>query len=322
MARFRDNLAMHDYGIDPTDEGRHEHGEEQFWNESYYMDFHRDDGTLGGYVRFGFYPALGVTWYWACVVGEGRPLVMLVDHEVPIPAAPSLDVAHRSLRATHRIEAPCQRLRVGLEASAQAYEDPARVYHPSHDPPADGTRDLELNLVWETDGPGGYQFAQLTRYEIPCRVSGQIRIGDESIDFVGHGQRDHSWGARDWWANAWCWNAGRLEDGTRIHSVSARTVDGQPIPFAAGYVQAPGKSLVPIESNFAEEEVGDEGLPTSGRIGVGELELSVTPRYFAPVLLEDPNGRLSRFPRCLARYRADDGREGFGWIEWNQPQPG
>jgi hypothetical protein len=35
----------------------------------------------------------------------------------------------------------------------------------------------------------------------------------------------------------------------------------------------------------------------------------------------DPS-RHWRFPRCLARYRADDGRGGLGWIEWNQPQLG
>ncbi len=311
---------MHDHSIDPKDEGRHEYGEERFWNESYYMDFHRDDGSLGGYVRIGLYPALGVTWYWACVIGEGRPLVMVVDHEAPIPAAPSLDVVHGSLHATFACEEPCKRYRVGLEASARVYEDPADAYHASGSAAADSTQELELDLLWETDGPGGYQFEQLARYEIPCRVSGRIRVGDESIDFVGHGQRDHSWGSRDWWANAWCWNAGRLEEGTRIHSVSVRTMEGQPMPFAAGYVQAPGEALVPIESCCAEEELGHEGLPRSGKIGVGGLQLSVSPLYFAPVLLEDPDGRLSRFPRCLARYRADDGREGLGWIEWNQPQ--
>jgi hypothetical protein len=99
---------------------------------------------------------------------------------------------------------------------------------------------LSLDLLWETDGPGGYRFRDLTRYEIPCRVSGRIRVGDESIEFVGHGQRDHSWGTRDWWEKAWCWNAGRLDDGTRFHSVAPRTLDGQDIPWAAGYVQPPG----------------------------------------------------------------------------------
>ncbi len=309
---------MHDFPIDPNDEGRHEPDAERFWNESYYFDFHRDDGSLGGYVRIGLYPALGVTWYWACVVGEGRPLVMLADHDAPIPAAPSLYLVSGALHATHRCEVPNERFRVGVEGKAFAFEDPAEVYRASK---GQGL-DLGLDLLWETDGPGGYRFRDLTRYEIPCRVSGRIRVGDESLEFAGHGQRDHSWGTRDWWENAWCWNASRLDDGTRFHSVAPRTLDGQDIPWAAGYVQPPGAALEPIHHSLAREELGAEGLPASGRIEVGDLGLDVSPRYFAPVLLVDPDGRVSRFPRCLARYRADDGREGLGWIEWNQPQLG
>ena len=62
----------------PGDEGRHPPGPEQFWNESWYLDWTNEAGTLGGYVRLGLYPNLtperGAAWYWACVVGEGRPL--------------------------------------------------------------------------------------------------------------------------------------------------------------------------------------------------------------------------------------------------------
>ena len=63
-----------------------------------------------------------------------------------------------------------------------------------------------------------------------------------------------------------------------------------------------------------------EGLPTAGRIRVGDLGLDVSPLAFAPVRLVDPDGRVSRFPRCLAAYRDDAGRTGVGWIEWNQPE--
>ena len=63
-------------------------GDERLWGESWYFDFIDRDGTLGGYVRLGLYPNLGVAWYWACLVGEGRPLVTVIDHEVPLPKAP------------------------------------------------------------------------------------------------------------------------------------------------------------------------------------------------------------------------------------------
>ena len=85
-------------------------------------------------------------------------------------------------------------------------------------------------------------------------------------------------------------------------------------------MKPPGEALRPIASSRAREEVDENGLPTAGRIGVGDLELEVVPRYFSPVLLTDPDGRVSRFPRCLARFSDPAGRGGLGWIEWNQPQ--
>lgn len=307
---------MHDHSIDPADEARHQPNQERFWSESYYFDFFDEDASLGGYVRIGLYPNLGVTWQWACLVGKGRPLVTAIDHHAPLPPPGTLEISCPGLKADHECRAPNQRFGVIVEASAVALDDPAEVYRSMEGE----TTPLALDLEWETDGPGGYRFRDMDRYEISCRVHGRIRVGDERIEFAGHGQRDHSWGVRDWWTMSYCWNAGRLEDGTRFHSVAPRTLEGENLPWAAGYVQAPGEALVPIHSSHASEETGANGFPTQGRIEVGDLHLDVSPLYFAPVLMVDPDGRVARFPRSLARFSHADGRQGLGWIEWNQIQ--
>jgi hypothetical protein len=55
---------------------------------------------------------------------------------------------------------------------------------------------------------------------------------------------------------------------------------------------------------------------------IGTLRLSVTPTGLAPVALEAPDGRVSRFPRALCRFESTgDGRSGWGWTEWCQPPP-
>ena len=66
-------------------------------------------------------------------------------------------------------------------------------------------------------------------------------------------------------------------------------------------------------------ELGREGLIDRARLTIGDLDLSVEPLAWAPVLLAHPDGREARFPRALARFTATDGRTGTGWIEWNQP---
>ena len=95
-----------------------------------------------------------------------------------------------------------------------------------------------------------------------------------------------------------------------------------PAQSTTTHVAPPTKPLEPIHTSLAEEELGPAGLPRAGRIEVGDLHLEVSPQYFAPVPMVAPDGRFSRFPRCLARFRDESGRKGYGWIEWNQPQQG
>ena len=79
-----------------------------------------------------------------------------------------------------------------------------------------------MNLEWATDGTP-YKYRLATRYEIPCTVSGTVSIDGKSYRFDAvAGQRDHSWGVRDWWSMDWVWSALHLDDGTHVHGVNIR----------------------------------------------------------------------------------------------------
>jgi hypothetical protein len=147
-------------------------------------------------------------------------------------------------------------------------------------------------------------------------VHGDVLIGRERIAVEGPGERDHSWGERDWWAFPWCWTAGRLDDGTAFHA-SRPFIDG--VKFEPGFVLTPDKGMTPIDRFTVSTDLGDEGLPTSATMELGSLALDVQPIAHAPVALESPDGRVSRFPRSLCRFREADGRNGVGWTEWLQP---
>ncbi|HUW02469.1 MAG TPA: hypothetical protein VMW08_08985 [Acidimicrobiales bacterium] len=300
--------------LEPSDELSHPSGDDPLAFESWYFDFTTRSGDLGGYVRIGLMPNLGRTWYWACVVGEDRPLVTVIDHEVPLPSREgSLEIRSEGLWADHTVETPFEHFTLGAEAFAVGVDDPTEVY----DGELRGHRvPFGLDLEWETDG-GVYPYPGNTRYEIPCTVHGEVLLGDEVIDFDGVGQRDHSWGVRDWWSLGWCWTSGRLDDGTRFHGADIR-IPG--LDYAAGYVASPGEALASIPHPMrVTETVGDAGLPTSASIDLGLLQVDVTPVAWSPVLLTADDGRASRFPRCLTRFTAADGRRGVGWTEWNQP---
>ncbi len=296
---------------DPADEARHTPGVEELWNESWYFDAISDDARTGVYVRIGLYPNLGVCWLTAYVCGPARKPVAVIDFAAPLPADGELTVDRESLHAEHVCVEALERFRVRLDAVGEEHDDQAAPLRGQSGAPVP----VALDLEWQTLGIP-YAYRVTTRYEIPCRVSGSVRVGEETIELSGRGQRDHSWGPRDWWSAEWVWSAGHLEDGTRLHGVEFR-LPGAP-PIGVGYAQPPDGGIVELDRVAATETVGADGLITAARIVYDELSLEIRPLAFAPLRLEAPDGRISEFPRAMCEVRAEDGRRGVAWVEWNR----
>jgi hypothetical protein len=299
----------------PGDEKPHEPGGEELWNESWYFDVVSEDESLGAYVRIGLYPNLGIAWYTAFLTGPERATVAVVDTEAPLPKGEALRTSTAALDAEHSCERPLEQFTVTLEGTGEAHEDqsaPLRAERGREVPVA-------LDLTWDTDG-SPYAYRVATRYEIPCQVHGTVRIGDEDLELIGPGQRDHSWGVRDWWSMDWVWSAARLSDGERVHAVQIRLPDGN--RFGVGYVQPKQGAAFELESVDATEDVASNGLVDSARIVLQPhgLELGVEPLAFGPLRLTRDEC-ITNFPRAMCRYRSPDGRTGLGWAEWNFNQP-
>ena len=312
---------MSEHAVDPADEARHAPDAEDLWNESYYCDFVQRDGSFGGWFRLGLYPNLQVAWWTAWIVRPGQPGLCSIDYHMPVPPGTGLTSASEQAEVEVDLRRPLEAFRLAVpRMAARRLARPEDAYDDDGGEPVDAA----LDLTWATDGVP-YHYDLTTRYEIPCLVTGTVTVGGETLTVDGHGQRDHSWGVRDWWAFGWCWNSMRLDDGTRVHLADIRMLPGVPVFF--GYVQTPPTEVHPATAVTVTEELGEHGFPTSGRIEIAaapahDLGLDVTPVAFGPVLLRnDEDGRTSRFPRAMVRCRTDDGRTGTGWIEWNQPEP-
>ena len=215
------------------------------------------------------------------------------------------------------VETPLDHVSVGVEAFAVALDDPADTYRdlrgertPVRPRPRVGDRRRHLRLSRST-----------TRYEIPCRVHGEVLVGDEEIAFDGWGQRDHSWGVRDWWTVDWSWTAGRLGDGTRFHGTHV-TLGGDRVADT-GYVQPPGGPLA--GDGVVRPDPGarsSRACPSAVSAG-STTSRSPSSRWRSPRShLVATDGRTSRFPRALCRFaeQGGAGRRGVGWTEWNQVQ--
>ncbi|PXX08375.1 phosphotransferase [Mycolicibacterium moriokaense] len=295
------------------DEGPHAPTDEPLWNESWYFDFADAEQGFGGWIRLGLYPNQHTAWINALLCGPDMPTIALNDFEAVLPDDPrtvSTDAMELALEATE----PLRTYRVKVRGRGHAHDDPAALLRGEAGRPVE----LTVDLVWSTAGTP-YQYRITPRYEIPCTVSGTIVVDgrDLVVDEVA-GQRDHSWGVRDWWAMDWVWSALHLDDGTHIHGVDIR-IPGAP-PIGIGYVQEPGRPLAEVQTVTARETFGDNDLPQATTLDVGDLTATIDIRGHAPVLLTAPDGRISHFPRAWAAVTTEDGRTGVGWVEWNRNQ--
>ncbi|MEO3759229.1 phosphotransferase [Mycobacterium sp. B14F4] len=287
------------------DEGAHPADDEPLWNESWYFDFVDQQQQIGGWLRLGRYPNLGTSWLNGLVCGPGIPTYALVDFTESGAIEMTLDATE-----------PLMKYRVTMRGQGQAYDDPAALLRNESGRPVEVSMDLE----WTTAGTP-YQYRITSRYEIPCTVTGTVTAdGREFTVTAVPGQRDHSWGVRDWWSMDWVWSALHLDDGTHLHAVDIR-IPGAP-PIGIGYAQRAGIPLVELQAVTARETFADNGLPlqTTLTLAPGDVVATVEARGHAPVLLTSSDGRVSHFPRAWVTVTTADGRRGVGWVEWNRNQ--
>ena len=302
----------------PAEEDELAHGPtaEPLWSESWYADFVDAAQGLGGWFRIGLIANQQTAWVHALLCGPDMPTVAVVDAHVPLPADPWL-LRTDAFEVAHSATAPLRAYRVDVRARGWAYSDPSALLRGEPGNPVDVT----MNLVWTTAG-APYKYRLTTRYEIPCTVSGTVTINDTSFRVESvPGQRDHSWGVRDWWSMDWIWSAFHLDDGTHLHGINVR-IPGAPA-FSVGYAQDADGNVTELQTVTSREAFGDNGLPlnTTLDLNPGGITADVEVCGHAPVLLTAADGRVSQFPRAWARIATADGRSGVGWVEWNRNLP-
>jgi hypothetical protein len=305
--------------LQPTqeDELSHTPTAEPLWSESWYADFVDAAQGLGGWFRLGLVANQQTAWVQALLCGPGLP-TLAVAVDVPLPSDPWV-VRTEGLELDHAASTPLQCYRVDLRGQGQSYSDPSALLRGEPGIPVE----LTMNLVWTTAGTP-YKYRLATRYEIPCTVSGTVTVGGTEgksyrFDSVA-GQRDHSWGVRDWWSMDWVWSALHLDDGTHVHGVNIR-IPGVP-GVSVGYVQDSQGLVIELDAVNTREAFDANGLPLDATLVLAPAGLTahVEVQGNAPVRLTATDGRVSEFARAWVSVDTTDGRTGVGWIEWNRNQ--
>ena len=184
-----------------TDEFPHPVGDSPEWLETWELDFvapgTEASGVLGGVLRQTAHPRRGVVSYSFLLLGEGRDLIAVIDHEVPLAARAwsdgGLELRTSGLWSDLEVETPLEHVSLGVEAFGVALVDPAAARGDAW-----GERvPVGLDLEWESDTPPRSwippEFVG-DGYALASRVLGEVLVGSERFVLDTGGARRHWWG--------------------------------------------------------------------------------------------------------------------------------
>ena len=234
--------------LEPQDDRLHATGSERNWNESRYIDFYDPRLRLGGWFRLGNRVNEGHAEVSAVLyLPDGRLACRFTRPAI----TQSLDQAG----GLHfHIVRPFEHATVhfademSLLPDSASLLDPKRALGESPRAPCDIRLDMHGQGLRSTLG---FDQDHITQIYVPgqnhfhfqnlVRVSGTVRVGDETYAFEGRGARDQSWGPRNWHAKRWLrWLTGAVDD--RFGFMLTRTVSwDQQLHKRGGFVWEDGR---------------------------------------------------------------------------------
>lgn len=191
---------------DPADELFHPVGDHAAWSESYYFNFTDPTTGVGAFTRMGFRPNDGWADALHAVYLPGGRVAFTYGRRTDLtpevvaglgPKDPQ--VANLTLKRGEAFK----RWDIVYSGEAQDMTDPLVMLLATKDRPEGWMTPshMEMDVAFEAISAPHYAVGgSQGHFEQTGRVTGTIRIGDESWDVDAYGVRDKSWGPRTWQA--------------------------------------------------------------------------------------------------------------------------
>lgn len=314
--------------MDLRDEFFHVPGEAEFWSESHYLDFVGE--ALQGHFRIGFYPNRQEANLFAFLL-DGEAIYSAVDPSIDLESVHGLSVRRDDWRFEMVPETVGRAWTVAFDGRMLRSETTADVAAGEGTPvevdvefTSRGRHDPFLYSEGRDDLSGPDE----DRYEQATRVSGSAVVDGETHDFETTGERDHSWGVREWTDGEWLWISGSFEDGTAYNHLSAWPPGGDPVAVNGFWFD--GESVHPLVDASLEAtpafgaETATDWLageaPPSVTLELawdgGETSVSADPFATTPVeWVDEDAGLRSVMNRSPARQERDGHVSGRGFFE-------
>jgi len=333
--------------MNPLDERMHPVGDAPAWSESYYFNFVDPESKIAMFTRMGFRPGDG----WA----DGLHVVYLGGDRVAFTygrrdIGRDLTAYNGDLKAGGlMIECldPFKHWRIQYDGPAQDIADAAILLERRKSRPADWFTEAQLTMSVDFHGicephyaaAGGATVGERGHFEQTGRVSGQIRVADQTFNVNGFGVRDKSWGPRDWGSGAVSgptaprviragpapfvnWFSMNFGPDLALGGACIRAADGK--MRGTGWFNADNRNEdlddVVIETQYRPDSIWHTDVRLTGRTRSGRL-LDITGRVLTVCPTKIPmRGGATFVNEGLAQFSLD-GKTGYGIAEhWHAVQ--
>lgn len=302
---------------DVVDEGQHDISDSAgpLWSESWYFDCVSSNGEFGFYGRLARLPNQDKGNFFGGILRPNKKSIEFVDMQTTLPESDSTTQKVSTGRFTVESQClePLKKFALKVQGTGASFSNPSASLTGGI---GTDVEDVDINLVWDTSGMA-YQKEGLTRYEMPCQVSGTINFGEETISLQNApGERNHSWGIRNWWVADWVWSAIHFSDGMDIFTIALGR--GAKSNSPCGTIQQNGK-ITEITSVINDFDLIRNGFPgnLTLRIEPGDLVIECEKINEVSLRLVDLEGRESHLPRVMCKARSNRGQTGVGWLDFN-----
>lgn len=310
------------FGITPEDDGLHPYNpEDETWNESYFFDWYNEDGTQAGHCRIGLYTGQDRLWLWLFLY-DGDNWAAIEEPRLPLSAfdTEALSFDRAGLSFSLALKEPLRKIQLNVKGTGRVISGPlsGRIVPVEVDVDAEGTSAAHSIGQNTLKGHADESYST-SRFEQAISANVTQRVGDNQMHFAAHGERDHSWGPRQW-NITWHFLVGNGDD---MRFQSTKVLLGG-FEVKLGYVMA-AETLnvtdVSYDLTYHDDDptravegryvlTVQDGSKISGRIeSISGVEIDLSHSLPGPSL----------YRRTLVRLHPEDGSAPMiGWMEINR----
>lgn len=247
--------------ITPLDEQLHPPSADPSWQESYYFNWSTADGATFGLTRIGFNPSTRTADALLIIVDEGRVSHVYPSVGTSMTPGEMTERAERGLTVgnlTFTMREPLTRWHIRLTGRVEV-DLTFTALAPPHDYPMPEA---------SPDPQQDSRTSDAHHFEQTGRVHGWVSTGGHRRDIDALGQRDKSWGVRDWSAiSGWDWITGQFGPDFAFNATLSLVHDrGEP----TGFVMRDGVNHALVDVTVDYQWTSTPHVPRTARLTLVE----------------------------------------------------